>query len=66
MTRYEIVIEGTAGSLLETAVDGLTVQAMGGGRSRIVGDVIDQAHLQALLHRLGDLHVSIVDVHRVE
>jgi hypothetical protein len=66
MTRYEIVIEGTAGSLLEAALDGLTVHAMGGGRSRIVGDVIDQAHLQALLHRLGDLHVSIVDVHRVE
>lgn len=66
MTRYEIEIEGRAGSLVETALDGFEVHPSGGGRSRLVGDVIDQAHLQALLHRLGDLHVSIVDVHRVE
>ena len=50
MTRYEIVVEGTAGSLVEIAVDGLAVEPIAGGRSRIVGDVIDQAHLQSLLH----------------
>ena len=65
MTRYEIVVEGAAGSLVQAAVDGLEVDPIGGGRSRIVGEVIDQAHLQALLHRLADLHATIVDVHRV-
>jgi hypothetical protein len=66
VTRYEIVVEGTAGSLVETAVDGLDVHATDDGCSRIVGDVIDQAHLQGLLHRLADLHVTIVDVHRID
>jgi hypothetical protein len=66
VTRYEILIEGTAGSIVETALDGFEAHALAGGRSRLVGDVIDQAHLQALLQRLGNLHVSIVDVHRIE
>lgn len=66
MNRYEIVVEGAAGSLVRIAVDGLEVHPIAGGRSRIVGEVIDQAHLQALLHRLADLHATIIEVHRVD
>jgi hypothetical protein len=36
------------------------------GRSRLVGDVIDQAALHGLLNRLYDLHVEIIDVHRLD
>lgn len=66
MSRYEIVVEGTAGSLIQTAVEGFEVESVGGGRSRLVGEVVDQAYLHAVLRRLDDIHVAIVDVHRVD
>lgn len=66
MSRYEIVVEGTAGSLVQTAVGGFEVEAIGGGRSRLVGEVVDQAFLHGLLRRLDDIHVAIVDVHRID
>jgi hypothetical protein len=64
--RYHIVVEGISGSLVEAAIDGMTVHAGGQGRSELEVDVIDQAHLQSVLHRLADLQASIVDVHRIE
>ncbi len=66
MSRYEIVVEGTAGSLVRTAVEGFEVEPLADGRTRLVGDVVDQAYLHSILRRLDDIHVSIVDVHRVE
>ena len=65
MNRYEIVVEGTPGPLMQMAAEGFEVECVDGGRSRLVGDVVDQAFLHAVLRRLADIHVSIVDVHRV-
>ena len=64
--RYEIVVEGRVGALAEMAVEGFEVEPHGAGRSRMVGEVVDQAYLQGVLHRLADLQVLIVDVHRLE
>jgi hypothetical protein len=65
-TRYEIVVDGTVGPMVTAALDGFEVVSATEGRSRLVGTVVDQAALQGALHRLHDLQVDIVDVHRVD
>ena len=66
MTRYEITVDGTVGPVVAAALEGFEVRPATAGRSCLVGDVIDQAALQGALHRLHDLNVDIVDVHRVD
>jgi hypothetical protein len=48
------------------ALEGFEVVSAPAGRSRLVGDVVDQAALQGALHQLSDLKVDIIDVHRVD
>lgn len=66
MTRYEITVEGNVGSVVVAALEGFEVVSAPAGRSRLVGDVVDQAALQGALHQLSDLKVDIIDVHRVD
>lgn len=66
MSRYEIVVDGVVGPVALGALDGFEARPTTAGRSRLVGDVVDQAALNGILGRLQDLHVDIVDVHRVE
>lgn len=66
MARYQIVVEGTAEWLLGTALEDFEVRTVAGGRSCLVGEVVDQAHLQAVLQRLGSFNVTIVDLHRLD
>jgi len=65
MERYEIVVDGRVGPIVASALEGFEVQPAAAGRTLLVGDVLDQAALHGFLHRLQDLHVEIVDVHRV-
>jgi hypothetical protein len=66
VARYEIIVDGTVGSVVVNALDGFEVSSAPAGRSRLVGEVIDQAALHGALHRLQDLHIDIIDVHRVD
>jgi hypothetical protein len=65
MTRYEIVVDGVVGPVLMTALEGFEACPAGPGRSRLIGDVFDQAALHGVLHRLRDLHVEIIELRRV-
>ena len=66
MSQYEITVDGVVGPAVLAALDGFEARATTVGRSRLVGEVVDQAALHGILERLEDLHVDIVDVHRVE
>ena len=66
MSQYEITVDGVVGQAVLSALEGFEDRATTAGRSRLVGEVVDQAALHGILERLEDLHVDIVDVHRVE
>lgn len=66
MARYEITVDSAVGPLVLEALDGFEVAEMSRGRSRLVGDVVDQAALHGMLSRVQDLHLEIVDVHRLD
>jgi hypothetical protein len=66
MARYEIVVDGVVGPVVMTALEGFEVHPDRPGRSRLVGQVLDQAALHGVLNRLRDLRVEIIDVRRVE
>ncbi len=62
---YEIVVAGGHGSMLESALPGFEVSLVRGRRVHLVGNVIDQAALHAALHRLQDLHLDVLELHRL-
>lgn len=66
MTRYEITVAGTVGPVVGSAFEGCEVVPASHGRSRMVGDLVDQAALNGVLSRLQDLRVVILEFHRVE
>ena len=66
MSRYEITVEGVVGPTVLGALEGFQVDGTTPGRSRLVGEVVDQSALHGILERLEGLHVTLVDVHRVE
>ena len=66
MSQYEITVDGVVGPAVLGALEGFEAQTAAVGRSRLVGEVVDQAALHGILERLEDLHVDIVDIHRVE
>ena len=66
MSLYEITVDGVVGPALLGALDGFEARPTSASRSRLVGEVVDQAALHGILERLADLHVDIIDVHRVE
>jgi len=63
--RYEITVAGTAGPMVLSALEGFEVRPASSGRTRLVGTVVDQAALHGALQRLHDLHVELLDVHRL-
>lgn len=65
MSKYEITVDGVVGPALLSALEGFEATTVL-GRSRLVGEVVDQAALHGIFQRLESLHVDIVDVHRVE
>jgi hypothetical protein len=60
-TTYRIVVRGELSRRYVPAFEGMTL-ATGGGQTAIVGPVIDQAHLHALLNRVGDLGLELISV----
>jgi hypothetical protein len=59
--RYEIVIRGELSDRFAPAFEAMTLEA-GGGRTRIVGTVVDQAHLHGLLDQIRDLGMELISV----
>ena len=66
MTRYEITVAGTVGPVVGGAFEDCEVVPASHGRSRLVGDLVDQAALNGVLGRLQDLRVVILELRRVE
>ncbi|MGA8044645.1 MAG: hypothetical protein WCA30_00090 [Dermatophilaceae bacterium] len=65
MSRYEITVDGVVGPALLSSLEGFDATTVA-GRTRLVGEVVDQAALHGIFQRLESRHVDIVEVHRVE
>jgi hypothetical protein len=59
--RYEIVIRGELSDRFAPAFEAMTLEA-GGGQTRIVGLIVDQAHLYGLLDRIRSLGMELISV----
>ena len=66
MARYEITVESAVGPLVLEALERFEVLECTVGHSKLAGDVVDQAALHAMLNRLQDLRVEIIEIHRVD
>ena len=66
MARYEIIVDCEVGPLTAGALEGFEPRRLPGGRTSLVGDVVDQAAFHGLLNRLQDLRLEIVEIQRVE
>lgn len=64
--RYEIVVRGTTGPVVETALEGFERTACADGRTHLVGDVADASALNSLLLRLNDLRVDVTTVRQLD
>ena len=59
--RYAIVVRDELDARFAAAFDEMTV-SVEGGRTHIVGEVIDQAHLYGLLDRIASLGIELISV----
>lgn len=59
--RYRFIVQGELGPRYAAAFDGMTIEVRD-GTTEIVGQVIDQSHLQGLLARIADLGLTLVSV----
>jgi hypothetical protein len=66
MERYEITVERAVGPLVLEALEGFEVVEIARGKSRLVGNVVDQAAFYGMLNRLQDLRLEIIDIHRLD
>jgi hypothetical protein len=66
MARYEITVDAVVGPLVVEALEGFEVAGVSDSHSRLVGEVVDQAALHAMLNRLQNLRVDIIEIHRVD
>ncbi len=62
---YEIVVGGGHGSMIETVLPEFEVTEIRGRQFHLVGTIVDQAALHAILHRLQDLHLDVLELHRL-
>ena len=61
-TVYQIKIKGHLDDTLASWFDGLTVSNLEEGDALLAGPLPDQAALQGLLKRIGDLGLTLVSV----
>ena len=62
-TPYEIVIQGRVSArLLRPLLDDFTVDHRHEGTTRLVGAVIDAAHLHGLHAHLASVHVEVISI----
>lgn len=62
---FEVVVRGRLSAELAHALDGFSVTFREGGVTSIVGAVIDQPRLLALLGAFDDLHIEVISVNPV-
>ena len=62
--KYRIVLRGRLSERFASAFDGMTLES-GPGRTILVGDVRDQAHMYGLLDQLRDFGIDLVAVQPV-
>jgi hypothetical protein len=60
-SRYRLVVEGELGKRSCSAFEGMEIEYRE-GNTALVGDVVDQAHLQGLLERVSRLGLKLVSV----
>jgi hypothetical protein len=65
VVRYRVVVEGELGPRYSSAFEGMSIEC-DEGRTVLVGDVTDQAHLQGLLDRVARLGLKLVSVAPVD
>ena len=63
---YEIRVRGILDPRWSRWFEGMRVSPLSGGETAIVGKLVDQAALQGLLARIGDLGLKILLVRRLE
>ncbi len=66
MPRYEITVDCVVGPLTAAGLGGFEIREVGHGRSRLVGEVLDQAAFHGVLNRLQDLHLEILEIQRLD
>ena len=62
--RYAIVVRGELDARYAAAFDEMTV-SVEGGRTHIVGEVIDQSQLHGLLERIASLGIELISVNPI-
>ncbi|QEV99301.1 hypothetical protein F6J84_03660 [Microbacterium caowuchunii] len=58
----EIVVQGTLGEALGTAIGNFRVARVENGRTHLIGPVPDQARLQGILTQLSSLNIPLISV----
>jgi hypothetical protein len=62
---YEICIRGRAGRrLLRPLLEAFTIEHDANGDTRLVGEIVDPAHLHGVLARLTELNAELISVVR--
>lgn len=64
MSIYRIAVRGELSAPFASYFEGMTLES-GDGATVLVGDIVDQAQLQGLLSRLGDLGLALLEVRSV-
>lgn len=64
--RYEIVVDGHLDSRRAGWFNGLDLEQLPDGTTRLCGPVADQAALHSLLSQVRDLGVALLSVRRLE
>lgn len=63
--RYEIIVVGHAGWVLDAAAPGFEIAEGPAGHLSLTGSIVDQEAMIGLLSRLRDLRYEVLAVHRV-
>lgn len=66
MDCYEIIVHGHLDSRRAGCFDGLELQLLPDGRTRVAGPVRDAAELHAILSRIRDLGLPLISVRLVD
>lgn len=59
--RYALVVSGELGDRFAAAFDGMRFERSD-GKTIIVGEIVDQAHLLGLVERIGDLGLELISI----
>lgn len=62
MEQYEFSVQGHISDYWASAFDGFRISRLKDGRTRISGDVMDQAHLFKILTSIRDTGLVLIEV----